>query len=288
MVVGRATGLSVYNFGMGGYGPNQYYELLTTRGLNLQPKWVLCGLYFGDDFENAFSITYGLDHWSSLRKGEWGPVDANIWDKTEEKPGLQKNVRNWLSRRSVIYRLVVHGPLLASLKQNLQFKQAAANADPLLTSITVDAKGIKEAFRPVGIAARLDQTNSSVQEGMRVTFELLGRMADACRAKGCKFAVVVIPTKETVFADYFETQPRPHLHDALAKVTSNERAARARLFEFLDSRGIAYVDTLPALKNAAGQELYARTTQDMHPGRNGYRVIGETVAAFLQKARQQP
>jgi hypothetical protein len=287
-VVNRATGLGVYNFGMGGYGPNQYYHLLTTRGLNLHPKWVLCGLYFGDDFENAFSITYGLDHWASLRKGQWGPVEANIWDQGEEKPGLQKNVRNWLSRRSMVYRLLVHGPMLAKVKENLQFKRAAAADDPLLTSLDVPEKNIKEAFRPVGIAARLDQSNPSVVEGMRVTFELLGRMADACRDKDCKFAVVIIPTKETVFSDYLEGQSRLRLQDALGKVIANERVARKKVFEFLDGRGIAYVDTLPALQKASGQQLYARTTQDMHPGKNGYRVIGETVAAFLQKARQKP
>ena len=61
-VLARNTHLNVYNLGLGGYGPNQYYHVLTTRGLKLRPSWVLCGLYMGDDFENAFSITYGLSH----------------------------------------------------------------------------------------------------------------------------------------------------------------------------------------------------------------------------------
>ncbi|HEX5545596.1 MAG TPA: hypothetical protein VFX10_08880, partial [Nitrospira sp.] len=63
-VVARETQLQVYNLGLGGYGPNQYYHLLSTKGLNLHPKWVVCGIYMGDDFENAFMITYGLDHWT--------------------------------------------------------------------------------------------------------------------------------------------------------------------------------------------------------------------------------
>jgi hypothetical protein len=37
------------------------------------------------------------------------------------------------------------------------------------------------------------------------------------------------------------------------------------------------------LKAAVGEHLYAATTRDMHPGRNGYRVIGETVATFLRR-----
>src|SRR5690349_3130067 len=52
-VVARVTGREVYNLGLGGYGPNQYYHLLTNKALKLHPKWILCGVYMGDDFENA-------------------------------------------------------------------------------------------------------------------------------------------------------------------------------------------------------------------------------------------
>src|SRR5262245_55537941 len=50
-VVGTLTGRSVYNLALGGYGPNQYYYLLSTRAVKLRPRWVICGLYMGDDFE---------------------------------------------------------------------------------------------------------------------------------------------------------------------------------------------------------------------------------------------
>jgi hypothetical protein len=56
------------------------------------------------------------------------------------------------------------------------------------------------------------------------------------------------------------------------------------LFAFLEKAGITYLDTLPALKKASSERLYARTTRDMHPSRNGYRVIAEVVAAFLRGA----
>jgi hypothetical protein len=285
-VVGRSTGLSVYNLGLGGYGPNQYYQLLTTRGLELHPKWVLCGLYFGDDFENAFSITYGLPHWSYLRQGRWDNVDPNIWD-VSSSPSWQKRVRNWLSRRSMTYQLVVHGALLATMKQNAEFKQVADGLDTATTALVVENRNIREAFRPVGIASRLDQSSPPVVEGMRITFQLLQEMDAACRKQSCTFAVVIIPTKETVFADYFRTQPTVHLGGPIQKIISNEQIARTKLISFLETTHINYVDALPALRRHAGEQLYARTTQDMHPGKNGYRVIGETVAEFLSKGLAQ-
>ena len=78
-VVGRLTGRTVYNMSMGGYGPNQYYYLLTTKALPLKPRMVICGFYLGDDFENAYKITYGLNYWSYLRELSAEKVNFDIW-----------------------------------------------------------------------------------------------------------------------------------------------------------------------------------------------------------------
>jgi hypothetical protein len=280
-VLSRDTGRTVYNLGLGGYGPNQYYQLLKTRGLSLHPKWVLCGLYMGDDFENAFSITYGLNRWAWLRQGEWSGVDANIWGN-DEPPGRFKSVRNWLSRESMTYRLLVHG-VMAGAKENVRFEQAKAAADPAVTVIDLGSDHIREAFRPIGIATRLDQDRREVREGMRITFKLLGEMAKMCRENGCQFGVVIIPTKETVFAEYLQRTPGLHLKDSVDKVIVNERVARKALGDALEREGIPYIDTLPALRAAATRSLYAQTTADMHPGKNGYKVIGDAAASFVAK-----
>jgi hypothetical protein len=285
-VLGRETDLSVYNLGLGGYGPNQYYHLLTTRGLTLHPKWVLCGLYMGDDFENAFSITYGLEHWSFLRKGQWGDIEANIWGDSEP-PGLMKAARNWLSRESVTYRVAVHGPVLGTLKESLRFRRAQRNQDPSVTSLVVEDQRIREAFRPIGMARRLDQSSPEVKEGMRITFHLLKEMDRVCRERGCIFAVIIIPTKETVFADYLQRAEHLHLKDAIDMVITNERLARKEVGQFLEYAGIPYVDTLGALRQAVGEELYARTTADMHPSENGYKVIASTATEFLRRSRSR-
>ena len=64
-VLGTLTGLKVYNMGMGGYGPNQYFYLSKTKALTLKPRMIIWGLYMGDDFEGAYSMTYGLDYWAT-------------------------------------------------------------------------------------------------------------------------------------------------------------------------------------------------------------------------------
>lgn len=282
-VVARMTGLEVYNLGLGGYGPNQYYHLLTTKAVQLHPKWVVCGLYMGDDFENAFSITYGLDYWSSLRSGKWNNVDADIWGVSESLV-WGADVRNWLSENSLIYRIVAHGPLIGMVKESIRFRETSSNSDPNTTSLLIEDKNIREAFRPIGISNRLDQTNAQVTEGMRITVHLLKEMDKVCKQEGCRLVVVIIPTKETVFSEYLEKNTKIHLHEVLDRLIANERLAKQTLVESLADSGIAHIDTLPALKQSVGNQLYAQTTRDMHPSKNGYRVIGEVVAQYLERS----
>jgi hypothetical protein len=282
-VVARETGVSVFNMGLGGYGPNQYYELLTTRALSLHPKQVLVGLYLGDDFENAYSTTYGLEHWSFLRQGARARVDADIWGDPEPAGSL-KPLRTWLSSHSVIYRLVVHGQALATLKANLQFRQVSGSEDSPVTMIEVPEDNIREAFRPIRVAAGLDQARSEVREGMRITFHLLEEMNRTCHKNGCRLTVVIIPSKETVFAEFLLHQQHLHLKDVVESLIQNERLATAATKQRLDNAGIAYVETLPALRQSVRNEIYYRGPADMHPSANGYRVIGLAVADYLRAA----
>lgn len=282
-VLSRLTGKTVYNMGLGGYGPNQYDHLLKTYALRLKPRIVLCGLYMGDDFENAFLMTYGFDHWAFLRQKRFEGVESDIWQEPDDTRWF-KEIRVWLSRNSVLYKIVFHGSILGRIKGYFQIGNVSRSHDAFVTSLILEEYNIREAFRPVEIRRRLNQKNDAVREGMRITVELLQDMEEECRKSGSRFVVVLIPTKEMVFADYFEHHPEIHLSDVIADLISNERTARKELFEFFRVSEIAYVDTLPALKRAVSQGLYARTDRDMHPGKNGYRVIAEAVSEFLQSS----
>ena len=68
-VLARLTGKNVYSLAMGDCGPNQCYYLLRTKAFGLKPATIICGLYMGDDFDNAYRITNGLNYWPSLRCG---------------------------------------------------------------------------------------------------------------------------------------------------------------------------------------------------------------------------
>jgi hypothetical protein len=282
-VLSRLSGRQVYNMGLGGYGPNQYFYLSKTKALTLKPKMIIWGLYMGDDFENAFSLTYGLDYWKDLRILPPQKVEANIWEGPPTDTGSRK-VRVWLSRHCVIYQLAFHAGFGGRVKGDIQIRNAAELYPGYATSINIPEKHILEAFRPKAVLFGLDQDNLNVREGMRITFELLKQMDEICQQNHIQLVVVVIPTKEMVFSEYLEHNSKVPMDDVIDKLLVSERSARAQTFQAMADDKIPYVDPLPALKKSVGEGLYTSSAGDMHPNRNGYRVIGEAVADYLKHA----
>jgi lysophospholipase L1-like esterase len=130
--------------------------------------------------------------------------------------------------------------------------------------------------------------NEFIREGMRITLKLLAEMNEVCRRENIRFVVAVIPTKETVFAEHLEHNANLPLSTVLDKLIAGEREARATMFAFFATSGIEYVDLLPPLRRSIDQQLYARSASDMHPNRNGYRVIGEAIYQALKTRSATP
>jgi hypothetical protein len=283
-VVGQLTGERVYNMGLGGYGPNQYFYLSKTKALTLKPKMLIWGFYMGDDFENAFSLTYGLDYWSDLRQLPPQKVEENIWEQDAPGPeSRSKRVRVWLSRHSLLYQLVFHTGFGNRVKGNIQIKDAATLYPGVDTSINLPNNHILEAFRPKAVLFGLNQDDPHVREGMRISFELMRQMNEICKQDHVQFVVVVIPIKEMVFSDYLEHNPNLPLNEVMDKLLPDAFSAQQQIFKFLNDQNIPYVDALPALRAAREQGLYALSAGDMHPGRNGYHAIGQAVAEKVKQ-----
>lgn len=282
--LGRMLGRNVYNMGLGGYGPNQYLEILRAKALPLRPKLVLCGLSLTDDFDNAYHLTYGLDYWSYLRDMPSVKVDFNTWDTGDTPaPSLVKKARVWLSQHSVIYQLLVHTGLGDRLKGSMQIRNATQTYPGEATVLIVPEKHIEEAFQPIINLHGLDQNRESVRDGMRISFEILKEMNDICQKNHIQFVVVVIPTKEMVFSQYLEHNSQIAIHESVDKLITDERVALDQTIKFLTAANIPYIDPLPALQKSAGPGLYARSSGDMHPSKGGYHVIAQAVFDGLKQ-----
>ena len=107
VILARLSGETVYNMGLGGYGPIQYLYLLENLAVKLRPKTVIVGFYFGNDLFDVYTAVRSNKHWSKYKNVETANLaqgGALIWPR---RPGkFLGGLRDWLSKHSMLYVLV--------------------------------------------------------------------------------------------------------------------------------------------------------------------------------------
>ncbi len=277
-VLAGLLGASVYNLATPGYGPAQYAYQLETKGLGLKPRLVVVGLYYGNDLENAAGTVYERAYWQSLRNPGVAPetmVEPSIVE-TEENLGFWAGWKLRLQQRSVLYRLV------DSRLKDLN-RYVTARLFPMMDADFVrvddDRLELHLTLTPGKRIRGLDLSKPRIGEGLRLSLELLARMQKLCAAESVSLLVLILPTKESVLRDYLEENGIPGSGETTKKAIASERDVDERVKAFLGERGIAHLDSRPALAAAIaeGQAIYS-TDLDGHPNRLGYAVIARSVA----------
>lgn len=277
-VLAGLLGASVYNLATPGYGPAQYAYQLETKGLGLKPRLVVVGLYYGNDLENAAGTVYERAYWQSLRDPGVAPetmVEPSIVE-TEENLGFWAGWKLRLQQRSVLYRLV------DSRLKDLN-RYVTARLFPMMDADFVrvddDRLELHLTLTPGKRIRGLDLSKPRIGEGLRLSLELLARMQKLCAAESVSLLVLILPTKESVLRDYLEENGIPGSGETTKKAIASERDVDERVKAFLGERGIAHLDSRPALAAAIaeGQAIYS-TDLDGHPNRLGYAVIARSVA----------
>ena len=115
---------------------------------------------------------------------------------------------------------------------------------------------------------------------MRITKVVLSRTQQKVDGHGVKLLVLLIPTKELVYADLMQREGR--LTGAYARLVEMENRARKEIASWCAEKRIACIDALPVLRNALAQrqQIYPSTTES-HPNAAGYGLRAATVNEAL-------
>jgi hypothetical protein len=290
----KISGTSVYNMGVGGYGPVQYWAL-TDKALEFSPRILVVGLYLGNDLYDAYALVYANDAYANLRAKpaiEEIGIDT-IKTKSDFFWSEEKNFHNnygrsspsgwslWLREHSAIGRLLNRDGLWPGATDvDYEIDRAWARAYPDRGAICEDAQ-VRTVFATAYRFTGLNLDEPRVAEGLRITKDALSRTQQKVTSKGAKFLVLVIPTKELAYAELMQQEGRST--GAYQLLIEMENRVRGDVLSFCAQKGLVCVDTLPSLRSAIArrEQIYPSSTES-HPNSNGYRVLAEVVNGAMK------
>lgn len=291
----KLSGHSVYNMGLGGFGPVQY-KVLTVQALRLSPKIIVVGLYLGNDIYDGYKMAYHYEAHRALR-GNNAAGDLSVdtvgdransfWNEEKE---FHANFGRasfsgwsfWLREHLALGRVLSRTGLWPGSKDiDYEIDKRWAKAHPDHGAVCEDA-GRETVLTTAYRLAGLDLDEPRNAEGLRITKDLLSQMQNEVSAKQVKLIVLLLPTKESVYAKV--RSAKIPLDPTYQKLIDMEGRIRAEIVSTCRTQGIECVDALPYLSSALerGERLYPMTTES-HPNERGYFVIASAVNENLSR-----
>lgn len=257
-LIEKALGRRVLKCGVAGYGTRQ--ELGKARRVvkrTARPKLIIVG-YFSNDLENDYAypsmaVRNGdLVMRRKIRDFDTGELAA----VADSRPRDVRSVRTWLDEHSIIYKL---------LKRNAAARKLASLAFP----------GARISPVPADISMRDPKEFPWLEKAWKKHEDGLLEFKSYADSIGARLLFVIIPQMQQVYGPF-----PPGVNDGRGYYN-------LRLSALFESRGIEYLDLLPAFRAHAernpGARLYWKEDHHINPA--GNRLAAEEI---LLKLRGMP
>jgi lysophospholipase L1-like esterase len=292
------SGRSVYNMALGGFGPVQY-RILIPEALRLSPKIIVVGFYLGNDIYDAYKMAYQYEAHRGLRSSKVHDLSVDtvglsahsFWN--EEKQFHHNFGRSsfsglsfWLREHLALGRLLNRTglwPGSQDIDYEIDKRWAMEYPDH---GAVCEEPGRETVLTTAYRLAGLDIDEPRNAEGLRIAKQLLAQIQNEVDAKQVKLMVLLLPTKETVYATAQSGKMGGKIGNdpTYQKLVEMERRVRSEMLTMCQAERIQCIDTLPYLTDALdrGERLYPTTTES-HPNARGYLVVASAVNENLGK-----
>jgi hypothetical protein len=268
----RLTGKSVYNFGMGGYGPAQY-AYLVDQAVALQPKTLVVSLFMGNDPINACEIANILEYWRGYFENH-GLITQHCGSSPLPEQKIQKSrlsrIKAWLKNTRTGSLLNQHVWLPIRNRISLQL-----HSGQYTDRVVVNDKLVKSIF-PVW-----PNYTPAAADGIGITKHFLSVIRSKTEQAGINLVLAILPSKQNIYLDFL-TQLQRDLPEEFVGSVVAERAYIKELTGYGLQSGFKVADATSLLAKAASDNtvLYP-ADDDSHPTSAGYLIYAKSIADKL-------
>jgi hypothetical protein len=249
----------IFNAAVPGTGTTDQLALLTRLLRTESPSVVLAGFYAGNDFQDVadggaaqFDVVDGL----LVRRG----LEGGAFDR----------LRAWVKRKSYVAQVLARQWWIAEQRRT-SAEPVASRAHPGLEQRDTALRQFMQIHLreplPAALAAGVDGTRAALDEMRRLS-----------EARGARFVVLVVPRNVQVYED---DRRRYETAFGIAPDGWDLDRPQAILAAWASSRGVEYVDPLPALRReaASGPRLYY--FPDSHLTARGHAAIAAVLSQYF-------
>ena len=271
MQLGRMSGRTVYNLGVGGYGPLQYYYLMD-KAVRMKPGHIVLGLFLANDLSDVCKMIDESEYWRAWAQSRG--YDVGVCAGTSSVLGR-------LNRKlSDLHVYWMAASAIKRLNESVNFGDA----------IEVREGENKTLMKYATISShmkKMDISRERIALGLAVTEDLLREMNGKAEAEGAEFSVVLIPSKESVFYGYLKAKGYK-LPPDYEKLVVNEDRIDKEFEWFFEKNGIRYSDASPYVIDEVNRSIGAYSpTDDGHPLEAGYGAYARAAYDMLNTEGQR-
>lgn len=270
--LGKKTGLSVYNYGVGGYGLLQYVFVFEDA-LRKKPKFILFGLFLTNDLVNYCDLA---------TRDYWQPIIAAA--KLNLEFCQHKNSDEVISGAALVkltIKSTAIGSAAAYLKRRYLYQFRSAESGILFDLGQHDVWLERGRLREM--ARQTDTNTAVVAEGIKAAQYFFRQMARDAAESGIRIGILLIPSRERVL---LQQATRKGVHDdQWRQVVGFENHLVDEFQRFFRQLGVPVVDALPTVQQAldtwirGGPPVYP--VADGHPLKAGYDAYAQAAHTLL-------
>jgi hypothetical protein len=275
-LLSELSGLNIYNYGMGGFGPAQYFHL-SKQALEKSPKILVISVFMGNDMVNACNIGNQLAYWNAYFNnnrlsskscgGEFVRTPIKQW---VEPDGISRNMKAFL--KSTRTGSLINQFLWLPIRTWLQTKSGLWEDKPV---IVTDDKLVRSIF---GV---WPNHTVKAREGLGITKHFLEKIILSAQKKDSDTILLILPSKQNVYFEHLKAAGYK-LPAGFVESVSYERKFSTELIQYaigLGATGVSAYEQL-SLRVKKGQKLYPND-DDSHPVAAGYRAYAETLLTTI-------